>query len=240
MGCAMPSIPVTDDRAAPGQLELATFSIVGRAGGAFGVAVATARPVVGALVPFVGPCGAIATQARVNTELGRRGMALLEQRLPIDVALSTLLAHDSERDLRQLHGLDAHRSYAHTGDRCVPWAGHLQAQECTAAGNMLANSEVVAAMVDAFTAEGGRELSDRLLKSLEAGQAAGGDKRGKQSAALLVWSPEPRLFHNLRVDDHAEPVAELRRLHGIAVEQARLIREQYGEEGLRLFSRVKN
>jgi uncharacterized Ntn-hydrolase superfamily protein len=239
MACEMPSIPVIDVPTSGGPMDLATFSIVGRSAGAFGVAVATARPVVGALVPFVGQFGAVATQARVNTDLGREGLALLEQRLPIDLALSTLLEGDSDRELRQLHGLDAERGFAHTGEQCIPWAGHLQGPDCSAAGNMLTGRDVVLAMVETFSSRSDLELSDRLLSSLEAGQEAGGDKRGKQSAALLVWSPEPRLFHNLRVDDHSEPVAELRRLHAIALDQARLIREQYGDEGLRLFSRVK-
>jgi uncharacterized Ntn-hydrolase superfamily protein len=104
---------------------------------------------------------------------------------------------------------------------------------------MLTGRDVVVAMADTFASRSDLEVSDRLLSALEAGQEAGGDKRGKQSAALLVWSPEPRRFHNLRVDDHSEPVAELRRLHSVALDQVRLIREQYGDEGLRLFSRVK-
>jgi len=84
-----------------------------------------------------------------------------------------------------------------------------------------------------------RELSERLLMALEAGQAAGGDKRGRQSAALLVASDEPRMYHNLRVDDHADPVAELRRIYGVVVAHTQQIAQQYGPDGLRLFGRVK-
>jgi len=93
--------------------------------------------------------------------------------------------------------------------------------------------------VAAFEASENLELSERLVRVLEAGQAAGGDKRGRQSAALLVANPEPRLYHNLRVDDHPDPVAELRRIHEVCVEQSRQIEAEYGREGLRLFSKIK-
>lgn len=224
-------------------IDLNTFSIVARDGetGTLGVAVATARPTVGSLVPWVSLRGALATQARVNTELGRQGMLLVDQGVPIDVALSALLWKDSERDIRQVHGLDAERSFCHTGASCVPWCGHEEGEGFTVAGNMLTGPEVIAAMGRAFqvSAGDGRDLSERLLLALEAGQAAGGDKRGKQSAALLVASPEPRMFHNLRVDDHADPVAELRRVWEVVVEHTRQIEREYGPAALRLFGRVK-
>jgi uncharacterized Ntn-hydrolase superfamily protein len=97
-------------------------------------------------------------------------------------------------------------------------------------------------MARAFRASAadGRDLSERLLLALEGGQAAGGDKRGKQSAALLVASPEPRMFHNLRVDDHADPVAELRRVWEVVVEHTRQIEREHGPAALRLFGRVKH
>jgi uncharacterized Ntn-hydrolase superfamily protein len=225
-------------------IDFHTFSITARdrETGAFGVAVATARPNVGSLVPWVSPRGAIATQARVNTDLGRQGLALLGQGVPVDVALSALLRKDGERDLRQVHGLDGERAFCHTGASCVPWCGHEQADEFTIAGNMLAGPDVVAAMVRAFRASDGerRDLSERLLLTLEAGQAAGGDKRGKQSAALLVAAiREPRMYHNLRVDDHADPVAELRRVWAVVVAHTKQIEAEYGPAALRLFGRVK-
>src|SRR5437867_11083787 len=184
-------------------IDFHTFSITARdrETGAFGVAVATARPTVGSLVPWVSPRGAIATQARVNTDLGRQGLALLAQGVPVDVALSALLRKDSEREIRQLHGLDGERAFCHTGASCVPWCGHEQADEFTIAGNMLAGPDVVAAMAPAFRQSAGEQpdLSERLLLALEAGQAAGDDKRGKQSAALLVASSRhPRPSHQLR------------------------------------------
>jgi uncharacterized Ntn-hydrolase superfamily protein len=104
---------------------------------------------------------------------------------------------------------------------------------------MLAGPRVIQAMADAFRQGEKRELAERLLAALEAGQAAGGDKRGKQSAALRVASGDPRMYHNLRVDEHADPVAELRRIYDLVVQHSLKIEREYGPEGLRLFSRVK-
>lgn len=224
-------------------LDLHTFSIVAHdaASRGFGVAVATARPAVGALVPFVSLAGGIATQARVNTEIGRRGIALLDQGVPVGTALRALLADDADRDIRQVHGVDSAESFCHTGANCIPWCGHREGDGFSVAGNMLTGRDVVEAMVEAYRdarAEK-RELSERLLLTLAAGQRAGGDKRGKQSAALLVASRDPRGYHNLRVDDHPDPVAELRRIYDLVVQHSLKIEREYGPEGLRLFSRVK-
>jgi uncharacterized Ntn-hydrolase superfamily protein len=224
-------------------IDLHTFSIAARdpLTGDFGVAVSTARPNVGSLVPFVSRRGAIATQARVNTELGRQGLALLDQGVPVHVALRALLETDPDRELRQVHGVDREHRFCHTGVHCVAWCGHLEGAHFTVAGNMLAGPGVTEAMADAFRAsqEDKGTLAAGLLRALEAGQAAGGDKRGRQSAALLVASQEPRMYHNLRVDDHADPVAELRRIFALVVAHVREIERDYGPEGLRLFGRVK-
>ncbi|HET8576535.1 MAG TPA: DUF1028 domain-containing protein [Methylomirabilota bacterium] len=224
-------------------IELHTFSIVARdpRSGDFGVAVATARPNVGSLVPFVSRRGAIATQARVNTDLGRRALILLDQGVSVATALRALLDADPDRAIRQVHGVDGEGAFVHTGADCVPWCGHESRAGFTVAGNMLTGPEVLPAMAEAFAAAGEqkRELSERLLLALEAGQTAGGDKRGKQSAALLVASDEPRMYHNLRVDEHADPVAELRRIYGVVVEHTQQIAQQYGPDGVRLFGRVK-
>jgi uncharacterized Ntn-hydrolase superfamily protein len=223
--------------------DLHTFSIAARDPDrtGFGIAVATARPCVGSLVPFVSLQGAIATQARVSTDLGRRGLALIQQGVPIRTALPALLDADPDRDIRQLHGVDACETCAHTGARCVPWCGHHCGSDFTVAGNMLRGAEVVEATAAAFqrARSEGRELSESLLLALEAGQQAGGDRRGKQSAALLVASVEPRMYHNVRVDDHPEPVGELRRIYDRVLEHSRQIEREYGAEGVRLFSRVK-
>ncbi len=198
-------------------MPCATFSIVARSADRreFGVAVSTAVPAVGALVPHVSLSGAIATQSFVNVHLGIRGIELLGRSTPVDVALEGLLREDPRPDLRQVHGIDAGgRQFAHTGAACVPWAGHLVRDDHSVAGNMLVGADTIVTMSREFaaTAGGGLELAERLLVALEAGQAAGGDKRGKQSAALLVASPAPRFYHNLRVDDHPTPVTELRRV----------------------------
>jgi uncharacterized Ntn-hydrolase superfamily protein len=222
-------------------IDLHTFSIGARDPGtrAFGVAVSTGRPNVGSLVPFVSRRGAIATQGRVNTDLGRQGLHLMDQGVPIAVALRSLLETDLDREIRQVHGLDAERAFCHTGAKCVSWCGHQEGAGFTVAGNMLTGPEVLQAMADAFGEAAQREFSDRLLVALEAGQATGGDKRGKQSAALLVASGEPRMYHNLRVDDHADPVAELRRIYDRVVAHTKQIEREYGSEGVRLFGRVK-
>jgi len=227
-----------------------TFSIVGRCArtGDFGVAVATARPTVGSVVPWVSLNGAVATQAKTNTAIGRGVLALLDRAVPVRVALEALLAADADREQRQAHGVDRHgETFAHTGAACVSWCGHRPGQGFSVAGNMLTGPEVLDAMALAFTqqltvtdGQGSTvELAARLLAALEAGQAAGGDKRGKQSAALLVASAEPRPYHNLRVDDHADPVAELRRLFDLTSGFTDTLREQYGDDGLRRYRRVK-
>lgn len=222
-------------------IDLHTFSIAAhcRQEGSFGVAVSTARPNVGSLVPFVSLKGAIATQARVNPDLGRRGLALLEAGVGIQVALRALLEADPDRAIRQIHGVDAEHTFAFTGENCVAWAGHCVGDDFTVAGNMLVGPQVIEAMAEAFQAAAGAELSERLVRALQAGQEAGGDKRGRQSAALLVASPDPHWYHNLRVDDHPDPVGELRRIYDRVVEHEAEVGRQYGPESLRLFRRIK-
>jgi uncharacterized Ntn-hydrolase superfamily protein len=220
---------------------LHTFSIVARCPrtGDFGIAVATARPAVGALVPWVSPHGALATQARTNTDLGRQGLALLAAGVPIATALGGLVEADPDRARRQVHGVDRTGTFTHTGAECVAWCGHLVGDAFTVAGNMLAGADVLPAMAEAFLADANAELSSRLVRALQAGQAAGGDQRGKQSAALLVASAEGRGYHNLRVDDHPDPVAELARLYDVALAHWERVGQDYGPEAQRLFGKVK-
>jgi uncharacterized Ntn-hydrolase superfamily protein len=191
------------------------------------------------IAPVVSLHGAIATQARVNTDLGRQGLALLKSGFDLRTVLELLLGKDSERERRQVHGLTAEGGFAFTGSQCVPWCGHHQLRAISVAGNMLAGPQVLDAMIQAFELSAKDELSGGLLRALEAGQAAGGDKRGKQSAALLVASIEPWLYHNLRVDEHPDPVRELRRIYDSVVDHSQQIEREYGEEGLRLFGKVK-
>lgn len=201
-----------------------TFSITARCSttGDLGIAISTAVPAVGRRCPFVKyGVGAIATQSFTNVRLGETGLKLLELGLTPEHAIEILLEEDEGRELRQAAAVDAQgRVFAYTGSKCVEWAGHVVGEDFAVAGNMLVGSQVVQEMKGSFESSSG-ELSERLLQALEAGQAAGGDKRGRQSAALLVGSKEDRLYYNLRVDDHPDPVAELRRIYGVATEAYR-------------------
>src|SRR5262249_42260166 len=156
-------------------VEHHTFSIAGRCArtGAFGVAVCTARPAVGAAVPWVGPDGAIATQAMTNTRIGRDGLARLAPGVTVGRAPAPLLSEAPLREKRQAHGVDRTGAWAHTGSDCRPWCGHRIEEGFTVAGNFLTGPDVLAAMARAFVANESAELGERLLRALEAGQAAG-------------------------------------------------------------------
>ncbi len=197
-----------------------TWSILARdpASGSLGVAVATRFFAVGALCPRVeGGVGSLATQALVNPIYGIDGMARLRAGEAPEAVVAALTAADAGRAARQLHLLAADgRSARHTGEGCVGWAGHLAGADLSIAGNMLAGPAVLEATRDAFLAAAGAPLAERLLAALEAGEAAGGDRRGRQSAALAVASADPYPDLDLRVDDHADPLAELRRLLAVA------------------------
>jgi uncharacterized Ntn-hydrolase superfamily protein len=197
-----------------------TWSIVARdsATGAFGVAVTTKFFAVGALCPFAASgVGALATQALVNPTYGPRGLQLLKGGVSAALVLKELTRADEGRDHRQLHVLDAHgENAAHTGASCVEWCGHELRQGFSVAGNMLAGPAVVADTATSYAANDRLPFAERLITALDAGQAAGGDKRGKQSAALIIFSTEDYPELSLRVDDHEEPLAELRRLYTVA------------------------
>ncbi|MDP3768001.1 MAG: DUF1028 domain-containing protein [Dehalococcoidia bacterium] len=194
-----------------------TFSIVARdaATGMLGVAVSTAVPCVGALCPYVeAGVGAFASQSFTNVRLGIDGLALLAKGLSPEAALSALLAEDEHAGLRQVGAADARgRTFVYSGDRCVDWYGHRVGDNYTVQGNMLVGKETVDAMAETFEGSQGH-LAERLLRALEAGQAAGGDKRGRESAALLVAPAGSDALSKLdiRVDVHPDPVAELRRI----------------------------
>lgn len=194
-----------------------TWSILARdaATGAFGVAVTTKFFAVGAGCPHaMSDAGALATQALINPTLGPRGLRLLAERVPAAAIVETLLASDQGRETRQLHVLDAAgRAAAHTGRDCVGWCGHLIRAGFSVAGNMLAGPKVIEDTADRYEAGAHLPFAERLIGALDAGQAAGGDKRGKQSAALKIYAGEEYPWLDLRVDDHAEPLAELRRLY---------------------------
>lgn len=197
----------------------ATFSLVARCSrtNEVGVCVATAIPAVGSVVPYAeAGVGAIATQALTNVIYGTRGLELLRSGLSPQEALEIILREDSERESRQVIMIDVHgRTAAFTGKANVDWKGHLIGEDYVVAGNMLVSAQVIQAMAEAFETSGG-ELEERLLNALEAGQKAGGDKRGKRSAAVLVMKrPEYRgirPFIDLRVEYDEDPVKELRRI----------------------------
>lgn len=186
-------------------------------GPAFAIGVATDAPAVGALCPYVSHEGAVATQSFVNVRLGRRGIDLLPD-LAVDDALPGLLEQDDHSELRQLHGVDRRgNEFAFTGEECDEWCGHEVRDGVTAAGNMLATGDTLPAVIDAFEDAEGR-IGERLLDALAAGVEAGGDKRGHSSAAVLIKAPKTTAFHDLRVDEHDTPVAELRRVYEAAVD----------------------
>jgi uncharacterized Ntn-hydrolase superfamily protein len=199
-----------------------TWSILvrDRATGALGAAVATRFFAVGALAIHVeGSVAALATQALINPMYAVHGMARLRAGEAPDAVAAALLAVDAGRDHRQLHMIDAQGRIAqYTGADCVAWCGSVRGEDVSVAGNMLAGAAVVEQTLAAFErATGG--LADRLLTALEAGEAAGGDKRGKQSAALKIATRDPYPDLDIRTDDHPDPLAELRRL--LAVSQER-------------------
>ena len=199
-----------------------TWSIIARdpASGAFGVAIATRFFAVGALCPHAqSGVGALSTQALMNPHYGPQGLDLLQSGVPAPEVVRRLTAPDEGREHRQLHVIDAAgRIGQHTGKQCVDWCGAVSGDGYSVAGNMLANERVVRETAKAFQ-NSKKTFAERLLVALEAGEAAGGDKRGKQSAALLIYSTEEYPELSLRVDDHAEPLAELRRLYDKAHER---------------------
>jgi uncharacterized Ntn-hydrolase superfamily protein len=193
-----------------------TWSIIARDPdtGAFGVAISTRFFAVGALCPHAsGGIGALSTQALVNPTFGPRGLRLLAEGRAAEQVVAELIAGDDGRDHRQLHVIDRDgRTAAHTGRACIEWCGHLAGEAFSVAGNMLAGAAVIAATAEAYRNNPDQRFAERLIRALEAGEMAGGDKRGKQSAALIIHTTEEYPELSLRVDDHAEPLVELRRL----------------------------
>ncbi len=200
-----------------------TWSIIARdrRTGQFGIAVATRFFAVGALVPHVkSGVGAVATQALTNPFYGVDGLRLLEAGKTAQDVVSGLTAADAGRDHRQLHVMDAQgRVAAHTGKECVDWCGQAAADHVSVAGNMLAGARVIEDTIAAYESNGALAFPRRLVAALRAGEAAGGDRRGKQSAALLICGEEEWPDLDLRVDDHADPLAELERLEQVSRER---------------------
>lgn len=204
-----------------------TWSILVRdsATGALGAAVASRFFAVGALCIHVeGRVAALATQALVNPMYAVHAMPRLRQGTAPDEVLAALIGDDPGQAQRQFHILDASGRIAqHTGKDCVSWAGHVRGADVSVAGNMLAGPDVVARTLDGFAGATG-DLAERLLTAMEAGEAAGGDKRGRQSAGLKVCLADPYPDLDIRADDHPDPLAELRRLHRVSLERYAVFR----------------
>ena len=199
-----------------------TWSIVARdASGALGVAIATRFFAVGALCPYgESSVGALSTQALVNPYYGIDGVRLLREGKSLEEIVQTLIAADSGRESRQLHILDVNgRIAAHTGRDCVEWCGHVGGDGFSIAGNMLAGAGVLHDTAKAYAANQTLPFARRLITAMRAGEAAGGDKRGKQSAALLIYGSEEWSALDLRVDDHPDPLCELERLEHVSRER---------------------
>jgi uncharacterized Ntn-hydrolase superfamily protein len=200
-----------------------TWSIVARdpESGKFGIAVATKFFAVGALVPYIAPgAGAVATQALVNPFFGVNGLELLCAGHSAAATVRTLVTADAGRDHRQLHIMDRHgNAAAHTGTSCVAWCGHTSGEDFSIAGNMLTGPQVIEETAASYAAARALPFARRLIAALRAGEAAGGDRRGKQSAALLIHGDEDWPDLDLRVDDHPDPLAELERLEAVSRER---------------------
>ena len=203
---------------------MATYSIAAcdLARGQWGVAVQSKFLAVGSVVPWAEPeAGAVATQAYANPRYGPDGLALLRQGLSAEDVVGRLTDADDGRDERQLGVVDAAgRAATFTGSGCLDWAGGRTGEGYAAQGNILVSAETVDALAETFSSSSG-SLAERLLEALAAAQAAGGDRRGQQSASLLVverdggYASLSDVVFDLRVDDHDAPIEELRRLHGL-------------------------
>ena len=189
--------------------------------GLFGLAVASKFFAVGALCPWSGgPFGAAMSQALPNPELGHRALGLLAEGHGATDVIEMLSGMDQGRAHRQVHVIDAKgASAAHTGQECVDWCGHVSAPGVSVAGNMLAGPAVVGDTLRCWQDRTDLPIVERVIAAMQAGEDAGGDKRGRQSIALRIQGPEvyPRL--DLRVDDHADPIQEVRRLYDVAKER---------------------
>jgi len=197
-----------------------TFSIVAycHRTGQLGVTVATAVPAVGSMCPYVtSGVGAVSTQSWVNPYLAIEALRLMEAGKSGPEALDSVMAKDEGRDVRQVGIVDAlGRSAAWSGKSCTDWCGQIVEPHFAAQGNMLVSALTIEAMAGAFRMSEPLDLAERLMLALEAGEAAGGDKRGRQSASLRVHHIEDYALVDLRVDEHHRPVAELRRVFNIA------------------------
>lgn len=185
----------------------------------WGVAVQSKFIAVGSIVPFAKVnVGAVATQAWANTSYGPKSLALLEQGMTAEETIKIITQHDEKREHRQVGIVDSFGNVASfTGKKCFDWAGHVIGENYACQGNILVSEDTVLAMSHAYRETSG-DLVEKLLAALEEGQEAGGDSRGKQSAAILIVKEEGAYdggtdrYINVRVDEHEHPIKELRRV----------------------------
>jgi uncharacterized Ntn-hydrolase superfamily protein len=199
-----------------------TYSIVARDAetGEIGIAVASRFFACGVQVPWVSATSAVATQAFVNPLWGIEGLSRMEAGESPAEILADFLERDAGQASRQAHFLAPDgQMVQHTGADCVPWAGHVSGPGISVAGNMLVGPAVVQDTLDSYLAHPDLPFAERLLTAMEAGEAAGGDKRGRQAAGLVVHSGQPYPAIDIRADDHADPLAELRRLLAVSKER---------------------
>ena len=199
-----------------------TWSLLAReSNGTLGVAIASRFFAVGSLcVHTQRGVGAVSTQALMNPLFGPLGIKLMQSGMATQQVMQDLLQTDAGREQRQVHLLPMQgEAVAHTGKACIDWCGHVSGQGFSIAGNMLAGPQVLAETARVFQATQGMPLAERLILAMQAGEEAGGDKRGKQSAALRIHADEDYLQLDLRVDDHEDPLLELRRLYDKSLER---------------------
>ena len=199
-----------------------TYSIIAKIAESneVGIAVASRFFACGALVPYITSDVVIASQAFVNPLWGSRALEFLQRDIPFCDVLSILKKEDLAREARQFHGISKTGEIVqHTGTECVDWAGHVKGKNVSVAGNMLTGPEVIEATFDTWNANPNISFAERLILAMEAGEAAGGDKRGKQAAGMKVFRGQPYADLDLRVDDHADPLSEIRRLMLVADER---------------------
>lgn len=213
-----------------------TYSICATDGSQHGVAIATKAIGVGSLAPFLSRNGAVSTQSMVSTPIGVKATRLLDQDCSVDHAVTTLLEKDTETSHRQVHGVDQWgNTVVFSGEDCVDWFGHIEGETYTIAGNMLAGKQVIESMEEAFESNADLPLDERLLAVLQAGEDAGGDKRREtvQSTALKLYDPDdPGLHHDIRVDEHDDPISEISRIHALAKEESSDWVSEYSEVNL--------
>jgi len=198
-----------------------TYSLIAKdVDGSIGLIVASKFFACGAVVPYVSGTVAVASQAFCNPIWGTEGRTRLIAGESAEQALKDLAARDEGRAIRQAHMMDAQGNFAaHTGADCVDWAGHILGDNHSVAGNMLAGARVIEATSDAYLANASLPFAERLINAMVAGEEAGGDKRGRQAAGLIIHRGEHHPWLDLRADDHADPLAELARLWDVAQER---------------------